>query len=93
MASREPNDAATDLGVIEAHEGHLQRAVELWRGAFSRLPHRSAIGLNLAMIYCGGGQVDIAKKYLEEILTFNPDSTEARKLNESMGADPVRCKP
>ena len=87
------NDAATNLGVLEAGEGHLARAVQLWQGAFDRLPHRSAIGINLAMAFCGTGQVSEARRYIERVLDFNPDSPEAQRLAQHMNADPVSCKP
>ena len=34
--------AATNLGILEARSGNLQRAVELWQAAFERVPYRSA---------------------------------------------------
>jgi len=85
------NDAATNLGVLEASEGHLGRAVQLWQGAFDRLPHRSVIGINLAMAFCESGQFEQGRRYVQRVLDFNPDSTEARRLLEHMSGDPVRC--
>ncbi len=41
------NDTATNLGTLEARSGNLRRAVELWQGAFERVPNRSAIGMDL----------------------------------------------
>jgi Flp pilus assembly protein TadD len=86
------NDAATNLGVLEASDGHLGRAVQLWQGAFERLPHRSAIGINLALAFCGSGQVEQARKYAQRVLEFNPDSREAQSLMKNLSADPVSCK-
>lgn len=85
--------AATDLGVIEARTAHLSRAVELWQSAFDRAPHRSAIGINLAIAFCDAGQADVGRKYVQRVLDFNPDFTEARQLLNAMNADPPRCKP
>ena len=34
------NDAATNLGILEARSGNLQGAVKLWQAAFERVPHR-----------------------------------------------------
>ena len=86
------NDAATNLGVLEAGEGHLRRAVELWQPAFDRMPHRSAIGINLAVAYCEAGQFDQGRKYVERVLDFNPDFSEARRLRQHMSSDPPTCK-
>jgi Cytochrome c554 and c-prime len=87
------NDAATDLGIIEAREGHLKRAVELWNAAFARVPNRSAIGMDLAMIFCAAGQKDIARKYVDRVLEFNPDYGKAKSLRDHLNQDPVQCKP
>src|SRR5271155_4151126 len=45
-------EAAADLAVIEANAGHLERAIELWKGAFERAPARSSLGLNLTRGLC-----------------------------------------
>src|SRR5208337_3927542 len=45
-------DAATNLGVIEANNGHLREAVTLWEGAFQRAPGRSSVGMNIARAFC-----------------------------------------
>jgi len=86
------NRAATDLGVLEAGEGNLRRAAELWRSAFDRAPHRSLIGIDLAITFCEAGHVDVARGYIQRVLEFNPDSAEARSLAKNLNADPVRCK-
>jgi len=86
------NGAATNLGVLEAGEGNLGRAVELWQTAFDRMPHRSAIGLNLAMAFCDAGQVAEGRKYVQRVLDFNPDFNQARQLLKNMNADPAKCK-
>jgi len=87
------NDAATDLGILEAKAGNLRTAVELWQGAFARAPHRSAIGMNLAIAFCAAGQKEDAKKYVERVLEFNPDYGKAKSLREHLNQDPVECKP
>ena len=66
-------DVATNLGVIEVGEGHTDRAVQLWNDAFARAPGRSAIGLNLARVYCGARQFEKARAYTTRVLEFNPD--------------------
>ena len=87
------NDAATDLGILEAKAGNLRHAVELWQGAFERAPNRSVIGMNLAIVFCVAGQKDAARKYVERVLEFNPDYGKGKSLLEHLGQDPVQCKP
>jgi len=87
------SDAATNLGIIEAREGNLKRAVELWHAAFARVPNRSAIGMDLAMIFCAAGQNDVARKYVDRVLEFNPDYGKAKSLRDHLNQDPVQCKP
>jgi tetratricopeptide (TPR) repeat protein len=84
-------DAATNLGVIEAKAGHVKAAVKLWQGAFERAPGKSGIGMNLARVFCESGQLKEARSYVERVLRFNPDLTEARKLSQSLNADPPKC--
>ena len=87
------NDAATNLGTLEARAGNLRRAVELWQGAFDRVPQRSAIGMDLAMAFCEVGQKEEARRYVLRVLDFNPDSTNAKRLLAHLNAEPVKCKP
>jgi len=87
------NDAATNLGALEARAGHLRRAVELWQGAFSRAPHRSEIGVDLALAFCATGQTNEARMYVERVLEFNPDFGNAKRLLNHLSGDPVQCKP
>lgn len=87
------NDAATNLGILEARAGNLRRAVELWNSAFARVPNRSAIGMDLAIAFCVAGQRDIARRYVERVLEFNPDYQRGKSLLENLGKDPVQCRP
>lgn len=87
------NDAATNLGILEARAGNLRRAVELWNPAFARVPNRSAIGMDLAITFCAAGQKDIARKYVERVLEFNPDYHKAKSLLVNLGKDPAECRP
>jgi tetratricopeptide (TPR) repeat protein len=87
------NDAATNLGALEARAGNLRRAVQLWQGAFANVPHRSQIGLNLALAFCESGQRDQAQKYVNRVLEFNPDAASARSLLMHMSENPAKCKP
>jgi len=87
------NEAATDLGILEARAGNLRRAVELWQGAFARVPDRSAIGMNLAMVFCAAGQKEEARAYVRRVLEFNPDFGKAKSLLGHLDGDPVQCKP
>jgi predicted CXXCH cytochrome family protein len=86
------NDAATNLGVIEAQEGQLDHAIALWRPAFDRAPARSAIGMNLVRAYCAEGQAEEARTYASRVLQFNPDLAEAIRLMGYLNADPPRCE-
>jgi tetratricopeptide (TPR) repeat protein len=87
------NDAATDLGILEARAGDLRGAVELWQGAFARVPYRSAVGMNLAMAFCVAGQKDVARKYVERVLEFNPDYLKGKQLLAHLQEEPVQCRP
>jgi tetratricopeptide (TPR) repeat protein len=87
------NDAATNLGILEARAGNLRRAVELWNPAFARVPNRSAIGMDLAITFCVAGQKDIARKYVERVLEFNPDYHKAKSLLTNLAKDPAECRP
>jgi len=85
------NEAAANLGMIEARSGNLRRAVELWQGAFARVPYRSAIGMNLAIAFCTAGQKDVARRFIERVLEFNPDYSKAKSMSEQMNAG--QCHP
>ncbi len=87
------NDAAVNLGVLEAQSGHLQRAVQLWQSAFDRVPYRSAVGVDLAMAFCSTGQTDVARNYVLRVLDFNPDFTDAKRLLTHLNSHPEQCKP
>ena len=85
------NEAAGNLGVIEAQEGHIERAVALWQQAFERVPGKSVVGMNLAQVYCSSAQFDQARAYTRRVLQFNPDLPEAKALMRSLSADPPKC--
>ena len=87
------NTVAANLGILDAKSGDLQDAVKLWQGAFARVPYRSAIGMDLAIVFCAAGQKDVALKYVERVLEFNPDYGKGRSLLEHMEANPAQCKP
>jgi tetratricopeptide (TPR) repeat protein len=86
------NDAATNLGALEAKSGDLPGAVKLWQQAFARVPNQSAIGMNLALAFCAAGQVSDARHYVDRVLEFNPDFGKAKRLRAHLNADPVQCK-
>lgn len=87
------NDAAANLGVLEARAGNLRRAAELWQGVFERVPYRSAVGMSLAIVFCTAGQKEDARKYVERVLEFNPDYGRAKSLLKHLSVDPVQCRP
>lgn len=86
-------DAATNLGILDARAGDVRRAVELWQGAFERAPYRSEIGMNLAMVFCAAGQKDVAKKYVERVLEFNPDYGKGKSLLAHLSEENGQCRP
>jgi len=87
------NTAAANLGILEAREGNLRGAIQLWQGAFARVPYRSEIGVDLAIVFCADGQRDVARKYLERVLEFNPDYGKGRELLAHLKTDSGPCKP
>ena len=86
-------DAATNLGILYARTGDAERAVQLWQGAFHRAPHRSVIGMNLAIVFCAAGQRDVAKKYVERVLEFNPDYPKGKSLLGHLNDESGPCRP
>lgn len=86
-------DVAVNLGVLEARVGNMDRAVQLWQGAFHRAPQRSVIGMNLAMMFCAAGQRDVAKKYVDRVLEFNPDYGKGKSLLKHLGEENGECRP
>lgn len=87
------NTSDTNLGILEARGGNIRDAVKLWQAAFARVPYRSEIGMDLAIVFCADGQKDIAQKYLDRVLEFNPDYRKAKGLMEHMKGEPGDCKP
>jgi tetratricopeptide (TPR) repeat protein len=87
------NEAATDLGVLETRAGNLRGAAELWEGVFRRVPYRSAVGMDLAIVFCVAGQKDIARRFVQRVLEFNPDYLKGKQLLAHLGEEPVQCKP
>jgi len=87
------NAAATNLAVIEAQAGNLERAVQLWESAFDRAPDNIAIGLNLSKVLWQQGKQAQAREELKRLLEFNPDYPDAEDLlREWSGhnSDPIR---
>ncbi len=73
-------DAATNLGVIEAQNGNLPKAVKLLQSAFERAPGRGSTGVDLAQVFCFAGKLDESRVVVNRILEFNPDMSDAKKL-------------
>jgi tetratricopeptide (TPR) repeat protein len=86
-------DAAANLGILKARAGDAEQAVKLWQEAFARAPHRSVIGMNLALVFCAAGQKDVARKYVERVLEFNPDYGKGKSLLAHLGEENGQCKP
>jgi predicted CXXCH cytochrome family protein len=85
------NEAALNLGVIEAQAGNADRAIKLWQGPFDRIPGRSEVGMNLALLYCSTGKMEKARTTIAQVLKFNPDLASARNLQRQLNADPATC--
>jgi len=85
------NEAALNLGVIEAQAGNADRAIKLWQGPFDRIPGRSEVGMNLALLYCSTGKMEKARTTIAQVLKFNPDLTSARNLQRQLNSDPATC--
>jgi Flp pilus assembly protein TadD len=84
-------EAATNLGVIEAKEGHLRRAVSLWQMVFKEAPWRSTVGVDIALGYCAADRYDEARIYAKRVLEFNPDFAVGRSLLAQLSANPPTC--
>jgi Flp pilus assembly protein TadD len=84
-------DAATNLGVLEATQGHPQQAIQLWQDAFERAPGRSQIGMNLARLFCQTEQFESARNSVLRVLRFNPDLESAKMMLSALNAHPPRC--
>jgi hypothetical protein len=86
-------DAATNLGVLEAQQGHMTEAIKLWQSAFERAPGRSEIGMNLVRAFCDSARLEVARNYVLRVLRFNPDLSPAKKLLGELNANPPGCAP
>jgi len=85
-------DAATNLGAIEASRGQLREALKLWEDAFQRAPGESRIGMNIARLFCDGGQPSASRDYVLRVLEFNPDLPEAKSLLRHLNGSAPKCK-
>jgi len=65
----------------------------LWQGVFKRVPYRSAVGMDLAIVFCVAGQREVARQYVLRVLEFNPDYGKAKQLLAHLNGNPVECKP
>jgi Flp pilus assembly protein TadD len=84
-------DAAVNLGVIEAQQGHLSDALRLWQDAFDRAPYRSTIGMNIARADCATVNFSAAKAAVSRALEFSPDFDPAKKMLRELEGYPPRC--
>jgi Tfp pilus assembly protein PilF len=85
-------DVAANLGVIQANQGLLREPVRLWQNAFERAPARSAIGMNIARVLCGAGEVEGARSSLVRVLEFNPDMAAAKEMLQHLNRTPPVCE-
>ena len=82
--------AATNLGVIYAQRGMLQKALQLWGDAFERNPQASEVGVDLAIGLCAAGDAAAADRVVQRVLRHNPDFGRARHLLKQTAEGP-RC--
>jgi predicted CXXCH cytochrome family protein len=83
--------AASNLAVIAAQAGDLNRAIALWKTAFDHQPERNAIGINLAKALCAKGKPDEARDEITRVLEFSPDLPEAEKMLQTLEIHPAGC--
>ncbi|MGA2814440.1 MAG: multiheme c-type cytochrome [Candidatus Acidiferrum sp.] len=84
-------DAASNLAVMEANAGHLDRAITLWTSAFERIPGRSGLGLNLARGLCLSGHLEQSQAAVERVLAFNPDLAAGRNMLKQLQSGAAKC--
>lgn len=84
-------DAAVNLGVIEAQQGHLPLALHLWQDAFTRTPYRSSIGMNIVRANCATGNFAAAEQAAARVLEFNLDFGPAKEMLRQLQGSPPTC--
>jgi predicted CXXCH cytochrome family protein len=84
-------DAAANLALMEAQQGHFDRAITLWKSAFARYPGRSTLGINLARAQCLSGHGDDSRASIARVLQFNPDLTLAHDMLRQLQSGEVKC--
>lgn len=84
--------AGGDLALLEAKQRKYADAVRLWRAVFDHDPTQLSAGMNLAIVQCGLGERSAALETLARILTFSPDSGQAKKLAEAVQTDTRKCE-
>jgi len=78
--------------VIEANQGRLLEPLQLWQSVFDRAPARSAVGMNVARMFCAAGEFDAARAAVLRVLKFNPDMAAARRFLENLKRTPPVCE-
>jgi hypothetical protein len=69
---------------VYAHQG------EAWL-SFDRSGDPCVMGVNLARVFCSGGQFEKARTYTLRVLEFNPDLPEAKTLMRQLSAEHPKC--
>lgn len=83
--------AAGDLALIRAQQKDFVGASRLWREVFEHDPTQLQAGLNLAIVECGEGNREGAKKTLERLREFAPDDDRVRAMEEKMRQSATAC--
>lgn len=77
--------ALSNLGVLMAKEGKLEKSVQILGQAFHRNPEEAGLAMNLARIECAMGDVTGVQTTLRTALIYNPDINPIQEFLKSAG--------
>lgn len=76
------DDARLYLGVIRENQGDLQAAGRAYRDYLTRHPESIIVRLRFGISSLASGNIETAKKYLQEVIAMAPGSPEAVEANK-----------
>lgn len=76
--------ANANLGVIRIKAGRVAEAITLWRKSLAANPAQTGIRMNLAQALFRTGRRDEAAAEIEQVLRFDPDQPQARRLLQQL---------
>lgn len=85
--------AGGNLALLEAQQHRYGEAARLWNLVFEYDPVEVGAGLNLAVVECGEGEREHARRTLDRLLSFAPDNDQARTMVEEIQNDGEKCRP